>query len=242
MAQRILVVDDEPDIAEILQFNLEAEGYAVDTAFSAEEALGCLRRAMSGDDGRGYDLILLDVMMGEVSGFGLASLLRNDPQTADLPLIFITALGGEEERVKGLDIGADDYIAKPFSIAEMKARVRAVLRRAQHWQEKTLGTGTIDEQQTVRYQGIALDPTSKTVTVDGVAVTLTRLEFELLAFFLQHPGRVYAREELLDRLWPEDTVVLARTVDVNITRLRKKIEPYGTQIKTKIGYGYYFEI
>ena len=218
-------MDDEPDIAEILEFNLEAEGYEVATAGSAEEALPRL-------NDNPPDLILLDVMMGEISGFGLARLLKQNAATAHIPIIFITALDSEEHTVKGLDIGADDYIPKPLSMREVKARVRAVLRRMTQ-QKQVI-------QNSVSYEGIELFPDTKTLTVDGRDVLLTRLEFEILSFLLSHRGRVYSRQELIDRLWPDDTIVLERTVDVNITRLRKKIEPYGEHIKTKIGYGYYF--
>ena len=220
-----MIVDDEPDIAEILEFNLEAEGYEVSTACSAEEALPRI-------NGNPPDLILLDVMMGEISGFGLARLLKQNAATAHIPIIFITALDSEEHTVKGLDIGADDYIPKPLSMREVKARVRAVLRRMTQQQQVI--------QHSVSYEGIELFPDTKTLTVDGRDVLLTRLEFEILSFLLSHRGRVYSRQELIDRLWPDDTIVLERTVDVNITRLRKKIGPYGEHIKTKIGYGYYF--
>ena len=222
---RILVVDDEQDIAEILQFNPAAEGFEVDVANSAEEVL----RTFPWQSERLYDLILLDVMMGEISGFGLARLIKQNPATAHIPIIFITALDGEEEMVKGLDIGADDYITKPLSMREVKARVRAVLRRSSAPREAKNDTGLVISAET------------KTLKVDGKEVELTRLEFEIIAFLLSHRGRVYSRQELIDRLWPSDAIVLERTVDVNITRLRKKIEPYGEHIKTKIGYGYYFE-
>lgn len=221
---KILVVDDEQDICKILQYNLETEGYEVTTAGSAEEAL-----LLPLQD---YSLVLLDVMMGEVSGFQLARSMKSNPQTAQIPVIFITALDDEDHLVKGLNIGADDYIAKPLSMKEVKARVKAVLRRSAPAPADTA---------TVAYEGITLDLNAKTVTLDGQALTCTRLEFELLSFFLQHPNRVYSREDLLKRCWPQDVHVLDRTVDVNITRLRKKIGRYGRQIKTRVGYGYCFE-
>lgn len=233
MNKKILVVDDECDIAEILQFNLMTEGYDVDVAFSAEKALPMIKACV-------YDLLLLDVMMGEISGFGLARLLKKEPATADIPIIFITALDGEEETVKGLDLGADDYIAKPLSMAEVKARVRAVIRRTQRGQEISAAM-PVEPMSEIRFEGIVLDRSTKTIIVDGNPITPTHLEYELLAFLLQHRGKVYSRNELINRLWPEDTIVSERTVDVNITRLRKKIEPYGNHIKTRVGYGYYFE-
>ena len=221
---KILVVDDEQDICEILQYNLETEGYEVTTAGSAEEAL-----LLPLQD---YSLVLLDVMMGEVSGFQLARSMKSNPQTAQIPVIFITALDDEDHLVKGLNIGADDYIAKPLSMKEVKARVKAVLRRSAPAPADTA---------TVAYEGITLDLNSKTVKLDGQTLMCTRLEFELLSFFLQHPNRVYSREDLLKHCWPQDVHVIESTVDVNITRLRKKIGRYGEQIKTRVGYGYCFE-
>ena len=229
---KILVVDDEQDICEILQYNLETEGYEVVTANSAEEAFQLPLHEFS--------LILLDVMMGEMSGFQMARRLKDSPATAQIPIIFITALDGEDHLVKGLNIGADDYIAKPLSMKEVKARVRAVLRWTAHTMSQQVETRTSASDDRIRYEGIVLDLNAKTVTLDGEELVCTKLEFELLAFFLQHPGRVYSREDLLKYCWPQDVLVLDRTVDVNITRLRKKIGRYGKQIKTRVGYGYYF--
>ena len=230
---KILVVDDEQDICEILQYNLETEGYEVVTANSAEEAFQLPLHEFS--------LILLDVMMGEMSGFQMARRMKDSPATAQIPIIFITALDGEDHLVKGLNIGADDYIAKPLSMKEVKARVRAVLRRTAHTMSQQVETPTSASDDRIRYEGIVLDLNAKTATLDGEELVCTKLEFELLAFFLQHPGRVYSREDLLKYCWPQDVLVLDRTVDVNITRLRKKIGRYGKQIKTRVGYGYYFE-
>ena len=234
---KILVVDDEQDICEILQYNLETEGYEVMTAYSAEEALLLPLHEFS--------LILLDVMMGEMSGFQMARRLKDSPATAQIPIIFITALDGEDNLVKGLNIGADDYIAKPLSMKEVKARVRAVLRRTLNQGDRSRDSLDTSDHGPVPliqgYEGITLDLNAKTVTLDGEELICTKLEFELLSFFLQHPGRVYSREDLLKYCWPQDVLVLDRTVDVNITRLRKKIGRYGKQIKTRVGYGYYFE-
>ncbi|MDO4171591.1 MAG: response regulator transcription factor [Prevotellaceae bacterium] len=227
---KILVVDDEQDLCEILQYNLETEGYDVDTANSAEEALQLPIKD--------YQLLLLDVMMGEMSGFQMARKLKENPETASIPIIFITALDNEDSTVKGLNIGADDYIAKPISIREMKARVGAVLRRTHN---TTAKDNNEDGRETISYQTLLIDTASKTVTMDGEKISLTKLEFELLHLFLRKPNMVFAREELLKRCWPSDTYVLDRTVDVNITRLRKKIGRYGKQIKTRFGYGYTFE-
>lgn len=230
---RILIVDDEQDICEILQYNLETEGYEVVTANSAEEALELPLHEFS--------LILLDVMMGEMSGFQMARRLKDSPATAQIPIIFITALDGEDHLVKGLNIGADDYIAKPLSLKEVKARVRAVLRRTTQASSQQGGTSTVASDNRIGYEGIVLDLNTKTVTLDGEELICTKLEFELLSFFLRHPGTVYSREDLLKYCWPQNVLVLDRTVDVSITRLRKKIGRYGKQIKTRVGYGYYFE-
>ena len=226
---RILVVDDELDICEILKYNLETEGFEVVTAYSAEEALELPLQDFS--------LILLDVMMGEMSGFQMVRRLKNNPSTSRIPIIFVTALDGEDYLVKGLNIGADDYIAKPLSMKEVKARVRAVLRRSsqQHQAMKP------SDDSMIVYEGITLDLNAKTVTCEGKKLVFTKLEFELLSFFLLHPNKVFSREDLLKYCWPQDVMVLDRTVDVNITRLRKKIGRYGKQIKTRVGYGYCFE-
>lgn len=228
---KILVVDDEQDICEILQYNLENEGYEVDVANSAEEAL----QLPLAD----YALILLDVMMGEMSGFQMARWLKDVPDTAAIPIIFITALDDEDNMVKGLNIGGDDYIAKPLSMKEVKARVKAVLRRSASTNKPN--ESSKEQADTILYEGITIRLDSKTATLDGNDLPLTRLEFELLSLLLQNPNRVFPREELLKRCWPQDAYVLDRTVDVNITRLRKKLGSYGNQIKTRIGYGYIFE-
>ena len=231
---KILVVDDEQDICEILQYNLETEGYEVVTANSAEEALELPLQE--------YGLILLDVMMDEMSGFQMARKMKDNPATTLIPIIFITALEGEDNMVKGLNIGADDYITKPLSMKEVKARVRAVLRRASVSNQHPEGKGafpTSDHQ--ISYEGITLDLNAKLATLDGEHLSLTKLEYEILSLLLQHPGKVFSREDLLKYCGPQDVLVLDRTVDVNITRLRKKIGRYGQQIKTRVGYGYCFE-
>ena len=225
---KILVVDDEQDICEILQYNLENEGFEVVTANSAEEALELPLQDFS--------LILLDVMMGEMSGFQVTRILKNNPATAHIPIIFITALDSEDNLVKGLNIGADDYIAKPLSMKEVKARVKAVLRRTQLQQTVSAAADNM-----MTYEGITINLNAKTVVCDGKELDFTKLEFELLSFFLQHPNTVFSREDLLKYCWPNDVLVGDRTVDVNITRLRKKIGHYGKQIKTRVGYGYCFE-
>lgn len=223
---RILVVDDEQDLLEILKFNLETEGYEVETATSAEEALTM--------DIAGFDLLLLDVMMGGMSGFALARRLKDNPATAAVPIIFLTARDTENDTVTGFNLGADDYISKPFSIREVVVRLRAVLRR-------TADPSQSQETPTLAYQGIELNLDKKTVSIDGEAVPFTKTEFELLRLLLEERGRVFSRQELIDRIWPKDVLVLDRTIDVNITRLRKKIGQYSRCIVTRLGFGYYFD-
>lgn len=221
----ILVVDDEMDLCEILRFNLETEGYRVETANSAEEALTL--------DIPSFDLLLLDVMMEGMSGFSLAKRLKADPKTADIPIIFLTARDTENDTITGFNLGADDYISKPFSIREVLVRVRAVIRRTD---ERDRPQPTV-----LRYQGLEMNLDKKTVTVDGEPVAFTKTEFELLRFLLNEKGRVFSRQELIDRIWPKDVLVLDRTVDVNITRLRKKIGRFSKCIVTRLGFGYYFD-
>ena len=223
---RILVVDDEEDLCEILKFNLENEGYEVDTATSAEEAL---KMNISS-----YHLLLLDVMMGEISGFKMANLLKKDKKTAQVPIIFITAKDTENDTVTGFNLGADDYISKPFSLREVIARVKAVLRR-------TATSDTEKAPEQLCYQSLVIDITKKKVSIDGEEVPLTKKEFEILFLLLQNKGRVFSREDILSRIWSDEVYVLDRTIDVNITRLRKKIGTYGKRIVTRLGYGYCFE-
>lgn len=223
---KILVVDDEEDLCEILQFNLETEGYLVDVAYSAEEALK--------KDITQYNLLLLDVMMGVISGFKMARILNEDPKTANIPIIFLTAKDTENDRLTGFNIGADDYISKPFSIREVLARVKAVLRRVESNQE-------LNEVKELRHENLVMSLNNKKVTLGGDEVSFTKKEFEILKLFLENKNRVFTREEILSRVWSDEVVVLDRTIDVNITRLRKKIGDYGKQIITRLGYGYCFE-
>ena len=219
MNARILVVDDEEDICAILKFNLYKEGYEVVTANSAEEALTL--------DIASFNLLLLDVMIGGMSGFELTGKLKTDPKTAGVPVIFITARDTEDDAVEVLDLGADDYISKPFSIREVVSRVKAVLRR----------TAAIPDAST----GIFIDDEKKVVTVDGAAVALTRIEYEIFRLLFTNKGKVFPREDILSKVWPDDVIVTDRTVDVNITRLRKKIGEYGNRIVSRHGFGYLYE-
>lgn len=224
---KILVVDDEQDLCEILKFNLETEGYGVETANSAEEALE--------KDVASFDLLLLDVMMGGMSGFQMAKQLKATPATAQIPIIFLTARDTENDTVTGFNLGADDYISKPFSIREVLVRIRAVIRRTAD------KNGKDNEPTMISYQGLVLNLDKKTVSIDGENVPFTKTEFELLRLLLEEKGRVFSRQELIDRVWPKDVLVLDRTVDVNITRMRKKIGKFAKCIVTRLGFGYYFD-
>lgn len=225
-AYRILVVDDEEDLCEILQFNLETEGYQVDVAFSAEEAL---KKNIST-----YNLLLLDVMMGEMSGFKLARQLNENPKTASIPVIFLTAKDSETDRLTGFNIGADDYIPKPFSIREVLARVKAVIRRVE-------SKNTVIAAEKLEYETLVMYLGNKKVLLNNVEIPFTKKEYEILRLFLENKNRVFSRDEMLTRVWSDEVIVLDRTIDVNITRLRKKIGPYGKNIVTRLGYGYCFE-
>ena len=231
MSRRILIVDDEDTLCDALRFNLEAEGYEVDTAYSAEQVLTM--------DVTGYDLMLLDIMMGEISGVQLARILKTNPATANIPIIFCTAKDTEDDMVEGLELGADDYIMKPYSLRNVLARVKTVLRR-------TIGSNAAEAATTagvndiIVYQGLQISPSKKTCTVDGEDIRLPRKEFEILLKLVGNIGRVFSREELLREIWPEEVVVLDRVVDVNVTRIRRKIGRYGAHIKSRSGYGYGF--
>ena len=223
---RLLWVDDEISLLRPHILFLEGKGYEVDTANSAEDALKM--------DISTYDLLLLDVMMGEISGFKMASMLKKEKKTAKIPIIFITAKDTENDTVTGFNIGADDYISKPFSLREVAARVKAVLRR-------TRQTETERAPEQIAYKSLVLDITKKKVSIDGIEISLTKKEFEILLLLLQNKGRVFSREDILAKVWQEEVYVLDRTIDVNITRLRKKIGEYGKCIVTRLGYGYCFE-
>lgn len=229
MAKRILVVDDEETLCEVLKFNLEADGYEADVAYSAEEAL---RLNLAS-----YDLILLDVMMREISGTQLASIMKSNPSTAHVPVVFCTARSAEEDMVAGLDLGADDYITKPYSMKNVMARVRSVLRRTSSGKPSDPSD---NDEEIISYGGLMVSPRKKLCMVDGEEVKMPKKEFEILAMLISHPGRVFTREELLREIWPDEVVVLDRVVDVNITRIRQKIGRYGRNIVTRSGYGYMF--
>lgn len=226
--KKILVVDDEETLCEALRYNLQADGYEVDTAYSAEEALTL--------DLTRYDLYLLDIMMGEISGTQLARILKSSPATSSKPVIFCTAKDTEDDMISGLDLGADDYITKPYSIRSVTARIRAVLRRAAP-QPLTLNYNVDDN---IAYRGLSVIPSKKMCIVDGEEVKLPRKEFEILQKLMSHRGQIFTREEIIREIWPDEVVVLDRVVDVNITRIRHKISEYGKNIVSRSGYGYGF--
>ena len=221
----ILVVDDEEDLCQILSFNLVSAGYDVETAHSAEEAieLGIHR----------FDLLLLDVMMDGLSGFELAAQLKESPETKRIPIIFLTARDSVSDMLRGFHLGADDYVSKPFSLREVKARIKAVLLRSNPEAD--------EEEDLLSYEDLVIHTSTKTVTVDGSPISLTPTEYHLLYLFLSQRGRVFSREEFIEKAWPKGVIVTDRAVDVNITRLRKKIGPYATHISTRLGFGYYFK-
>lgn len=237
MRTKILVIDDEEAVCEILKFNLEKEGYEVDTAYSAEEALDM-------DNLGSYSLFLVDIMMGQLSGFDFASRIRNVTETENTPILFCSALSDEDCVVKGLNIGADDYITKPFNIGEVLARVRAILRRTGLAQQRT--AEDIIEQESIYepdvvFRSIRIDRNNKEVYIDNEHVTLTRTEFDILLFFLTHRNRIYSREEIIKHVWGDDVVVTGRTIDTNITRLRKKLGESEKYLVTRQGFGYGFK-
>ena len=220
---KILVVDDEEDLCEILQFNLEGDGHNVDVAYSTEEALQ--------KNLREYDLFLLDVMMGNLSGFKLAEIMRRD-MGIQTPVIFITAKNTENDLLTGFSLGGDDYITKPFSIKEVLVRVKALARRPDK-------KSTASKVSTVfEYESLILDQDRKQLTVEGKEVDLTRKEFEILAMLFNSSDRFVSREDILSRIWGDDVIVSERTIDVHITRLRKKLGIYGKYLIGRSGYGY----
>ena len=223
--QKILVVDDEETLCEVLKLNLENEGYDVDTAYSAEQAL--LMNLTQ------YSLILLDIMMGEISGIKMAKMLRSNIETANIPIIFCTAKDTEDDMIMGLNIGADDYITKPYTIRNIIARVRSVLRRStQHKHEA---------EDTICFDKLKINLRFKRCTIEEKDIRLTKKEFEMLALLAANRGKIFSREEILSKIWSDEVVVLDRTIDVNITRLRQKIGQYGEYIITRSGYGYGFK-
>ncbi len=219
---RLLLVDDEEDLREILTFNLAGEGYQVSTAANAEEAL-----KMPLEE---YHLLILDVMMPGMSGFKLAEVIRREKKLTT-PIIFLTAKDTENDLLTGFNIGADDYMAKPFSIKELQARVQAVLMRS-------LQGGLDFEESQIEIGTLLIDLDTKQVFVNGEPIDLTKKELEILILLARDPSKVFSREEILDRVWREDVFVMERTIDVHITRIRKKLRGSGIKIINRSGFGY----
>ena len=225
MAKRILLVDDEPLILKGLKFSLEQDGYETDTAADGEEALEKMRNG-------GYDIVLLDVMLPKLSGIEVCQAIR---ETSNVPIIMLTAKGEDMDKILGLEYGADDYMTKPFNILEVKARIKSILRRTSAAPEAP--------KLELTAQDLTINIGNRSVIAHGEPVNLTVKEFDLLQLFMNNPGRVYSRDELLETIWGFDYLGDVRTVDVHIRRLREKIEKDSTKpayIMTKWGVGYYF--
>lgn len=222
--KKILIVDDEEDLCEILQYNLTNAGFVTDVAHSAEESL---KKPIND-----FDLFLLDVMMGNMSGFRLADKLRQEYKI-NVPIIFLTAKDTENDILTGFSLGADDYIAKPFSINELMARVKAVLKRSE--------SESSCDREILSFGNIELDNARKRVLIEKRKIDLTKKEYEILKLLLENQGKVFPRETILKRIWGGEVIVTDRTVDVNITRIRNKLGKYGANLKSKTGFGYFFE-
>lgn len=233
MRVKILVIDDEESICEILRYNLVKEGYEVDTAYSAEQALEM--------DLPAYSLFIVDIMMDKMSGFDFAHRLKNNEHLENKPIIFCTALSDEDDTVMGLNIGADDYITKPFSIPEVLARVRSVLRRSNVSAHIAANRSKASYEEDLVFKGLRLNRNEKICYIDGIAQQLSKTEFDLLMFFLEHRNRIYSREEIIKTVWSGNVIVSNRTVDTSLTRLRKKLGAYGKHIETRVGFGYGFK-
>ncbi len=236
MPYRILVIDDEESLCDILKYNLEREGYRVDCSYSAVDALE--------RDLKLYDLFIVDIMMGRLTGYDFVQRLRSTIGVERKPVIFCSALGDEDDKVTGLNIGGDDYITKPFVISEVLARVRAVLRRSTASMAAArprVNQGAHEYLEDIIFRDIRIDQNEKTCYIEDTEVPLTRTEYDLLAFFLTHPNRIYSRDEIIRNVWPDDVTVSKRAIDTNLTRLRKKLGVYGNHIITRQGFGYGFK-
>ncbi len=231
-AKKILVIDDEPDIVDLVCYNLEREGFEVSSAPDGEEALRKIQNEH-------YGLIVLDLMLPGIQGFDLCRMLRKDPKTEDLPIIMITAKTEDDNRILGLEIGADDYITKPFNPRELAARVKAVLRRTL---ERPVDKGAYETP--VRIGNLVVNRGTCEVYKKGVPLNLSAREFRLLLYFVDNRGKVFSRNQLLDAIWEGEAFVEPRTVDVHVRRLRMQVEddPANPRyIKTKRGIGYYMD-
>jgi len=222
---KVLIVEDDEDLSEILRYNLINAGYLVDVSYTAEEAM---HRNI-----KEYNILLIDVMLGEISGFKMAHMIINDPTTTGTPIIFLTARNSENDLLTGFSLGAEDYITKPFSIRELLARINAVVSR--------INVNKMTTIKIISYDKLNMNLTNKQVLLGNDEIKFTKKEFEILKLFIENKNRLFSREELLSRVWSEEAFVLNRTIDVNITRIRKKIGPYEKNIVTKLGLGYCFE-
>ena len=226
--KHILVVDDEADLVKLVTYNLKKEGFLVDSAQDGEKALAKVKKGK-------YDLIILDLMLPGLQGMELCRIIRNDPKTSSLPIIMLTAKGEEVDRVLGLELGADDYITKPFSPRELVARVKAVLRR-------TIEKPAADK--IIEAGDLVINKETYTVTRKGEPIKLSATEFKLLVFLAERMGKIFNRDQILDAIWRDEAFVEPRTVDVHIRRLRSQIEEDPAQpryIKTMRGIGYFFD-
>lgn len=230
---RILVIDDEEPICDILKFNLEREGFVVDCSYSAVDALD--------RDLTRYSLFIVDIMMERLSGYDFVQRLRSNMSTEKLPVIMCSALNDEDDKVTGLNIGADDYVSKPFSVSEIVARAKAVLRRSIPTINAETENTRDDYHPDITYKTIRIDQNEKVCYIDGMEVPLTRTEYDILVFFLTHRNRIYSREEIIQEVWSPDVLVSNRAIDTNLTRLRKKLGDYGNNIITRQGFGYGFK-
>lgn len=221
---KILVVDDEEDLCEILQFNLKQGGFEVDVAYSSEQALKL--------DLIEYDFFLLDIMMGELSGIELAKIIRRNPDLKEKPILFITAKTSEQDKLIGFQAGADDFVSKPFSVKEIIARINVICKRT---------FSNSNKEGDYEFEGLKMISDSKKVTIADIDIGLTKTEYEILKLLISNESRIFSREEIMSIVWKDDTFIGDRTVDVNVRRIRKKIGDYHKLIKTKSGYGYYFE-
>jgi len=227
--EKILVVDDEKDIIELLQYNLEKEGYRISCAYSGEKCLENVKTELP-------DLILLDLMLPEIDGLDVCKFLKNNPQTSHIPIIMLTAKGEETDIVLGLELGADDYITKPFKVRELLARVKTVLRRT-----KINIPPLSKEKDIIKFKDLVIDSTKHQVTLKNIPLDLTSTEFNLLKFLASHPGKVFTRVQLLDQVWSENSFIIDRAVDVHIRRLRQKLLSASEYIITIRGVGYRFK-
>ncbi len=228
MSDRILLVDDEPDIRQLLSFNLREAGFEAEAVGTAAEGLAAAQRARP-------SVVILDLMLPDMSGTEVCRKLRADPSTSDLPILMLTARGDEYDKVLGFEVGADDYVVKPFSVREVIMRVRALARRSQ---ERTSARATTEAPKALAWRGLSVDIVRHRVTLDGSELSLRPLEFKLVATFLENPGVVYSRAKLLEDVWGITAEMNTRTVDTHIRRLRERLGAHGDAIETVHGFGY----